>query len=320
MKTQTETPPLGIIDCLSAGFGAVAQKPSLLLIPLLLDMFLWLGLRLSLAPLVPELEMRLGAITRGMDDNSVQQFNQNMAGILDSYNLFSALSTWPLGVPSLLAGHDPGTAPLKTPLTIQVHSLSEFLAWLLVLTLTGLLFGSLYLGLIAQRTKGKRIVLSAWTRLLWLYWARIVGFVLLVLVGIFISSVPFFLAVELIAVILGPLLANLVLFAGVGMGTWGLFHLFFAVHGMLLDDMGILQAIGNSIALVHRHRFSAVGLLLIAVVIGMGLSTIWNFPSSESWLRLIAIAGNAFVNTGVAVATFVYYHERTAHTKDTPTD
>jgi hypothetical protein len=316
IDTQTETNPLGIIDSLSAGFSAVAQAPTLLLVSLLLDLFLWLGPRLSITPIVPELATRLRAITREIDDNSAELFDQNMAEILGSYNMFSALSTWPLGTPSLLAGNNPEISPLGTPLTIHVQELDELLAWLLSLTLAGLLLGSLYLGLIARWVSESRVDLKTWTRLAWLYWARIVTLVFVVLMGAFFLSVPFFLIVEIVAMILAPL-ASLMLLVGVGMGMWGLFHLFFAAHGILLDGLSVSQAVGNSVALVHRYRFSSVGLLLVAVVISLGLSTIWNIPPSESWMRLVAITGNAFINTGLATATFIYYRERASSFKKT---
>jgi hypothetical protein len=76
--------------------------------------------------------------------------------------------------------------------------------------------------------------------------------------------------------------------------------------------MSVRQAINSSVTTVHRYRPTSVGLLMVAVVISLGLNTIWNMPPSESWLRLVAIAGNAFVNTGLAMATFVFYRERTA--------
>jgi hypothetical protein len=310
MNAQTEAPPLGIIDSLSAGFSAVAQKPVLLLIPLLLDLFLWLGPRLSISPFASTLTTRLSPVTEETADNSVAFFEQNISEILGSYNLFSALSTWPLGAPSLLAGNDPGTGPLGSPQMVQLRTAQEVLTWFLGLVLAGLLLGSLYLGLIARWVAGNRIRLRTWSRLVWLYWARIVAFTFVALVGAFLVSVPFFLALELLALLLAPL-ASLVFLAGVGIGMWGLFHLFFAAHSILLYGTSVRRAIRSSVTLVRQNRLSSLGLLLVAVVISLGLTTIWNIPPSESWMRLVAITGNAFVNTGLVTATFVYYRERT---------
>jgi hypothetical protein len=317
MEAQTETAPLGIIDCLSAGFGAVAQRPSLLLIPLLLDLFLWLGPRLSIAPLAPELVTRLRTVAEGRVGNSADLFQQNTIEILGSFNLFSALSTWPLGAPSLLAGNDPGSSPFKSPPTIQLQGFDELLAWLLALTLGGLLLGSLYLSRIALWADKSHVGIRAWIKLVWLHWARIVALVFTVLLGAFILSMSFFLALEAVSLVFTPLAAPLLLL-GVGTGMWALFHLFFAVHGILVDGLTIPQAISNSVALVRQHPFSSVRLLVMAVVIDLGLSTIWNMPPSESWLRLIAIAGNAFINTGLATATFIYYCGRARSVRSIP--
>ena len=310
MKAQTETTPLSVIDSLNAGFSAVARKPSLLLIPLLLDLFLWVGPRLSITPIVADLAARLQKITGGTTDSSAALFEQNMSEILGSYNMFSALSTWPLGTPSLLAGNDLEAGPLGTLVTIQVQALDELLAWLLSLTLAGLLIGSLYLGFIARWTGGDHIPLRTWARFTWIHWARIVALVFVVLLGTFCLSVSFFLAVEIIARIFAPL-ASLLLVGGIGIAMWGLFHLFFAAHGILLEGLSVPQAIGNSVTLVRQYRFSSVGLLVVAVVISLGLGTIWHIPPTKSWMRLVAIFGNAFINTGLAAATFVFYRERT---------
>ncbi len=319
MKAQTQPAPMGNIDSLSAGFGAAAQMPGLLLVPRVLDLFLWLGPRLSISSIVSDLATRLQAVAGEMPQDSAALLEQDVAKILGNYNLFSALSTWPLGAPSLLAGHDLSTSPLGMPPMIHVQGLNALLAWLLSLTLLGLLVGSLYLGLIARWIEGNRVGLRAWIKLTWLYWARIVAFVLVTLVCSFFLSVLFFLIVETVVIVLAPL-ASLVFLAGVGMGMWGLSHLFFAVHGILLDGMKPLQAMRHSVKMVRRYRSSAVGLILIAIVINLGLSIIWNMPPSNSWMRLAAIAGNAFINTGLTAATFIYYRERApgSHLEDEP--
>src|SRR5215211_467087 len=48
-KLETLPPPPGVIGSLKAGFDVVAGHVFLILIPLLLDLFLWLGPRLSVS-------------------------------------------------------------------------------------------------------------------------------------------------------------------------------------------------------------------------------------------------------------------------------
>jgi hypothetical protein len=200
-------------------------------------------------------------------------------------------------------------ARVGPPILLQVHTWEGLLASLLALVLGGLFLGTLYLSLIARRLRGDPTSLRTWLRQAWIDWLRILVFVLIVLVSAVLSSVPFFLAVEMAALAAAPL-GSLLLLVGIGLGMWALFHLFFVAHGVLMGDLGLAEAIRNSIFLVSRYRLSSVGLLLVAVLISLGLTSIWSMPASDSWLRLVAIVGNAFVNTGLAVATFVFYRER----------
>jgi hypothetical protein len=39
---------------------------------------------------------------------------------------------------------------------------------------------------------------------------------------------------------------------------------------------------------------------------------IWDGIAPDSWLRLIAIGGNAFIATGLAMASLVFYQNRSA--------
>ncbi len=309
MQTQTDKMPLGIMDSLSAGFGTLAQKPILLLIPILLDLFLWFGPHLSAAPIIPELTTRLQTLASQSTDTSAEIFGRTLEEILGSYNLFSALSTWPLGIPSLLAGNEPGTNPLGINPVIKISSLGEFLVCLLLLVLLGLLLASLYFSLIARRVKGKSTSLRTWMMITGIHWGRIVASVALVLAGIFFLSIPFFLIVEVLGLIFGPL-ALLMSLAGTVAVVWGIFHLFFAVHSILIENASIPKAMINSIRLVRLYPYSAVGLLLATMLISLGLGKIWHMPPSESWTRLVGIFGNAFINTGLVTATFVYYRER----------
>ena len=59
MQAQMDSRPRGIIDSLGIGFSLVARRPILLVIPLLLDLFLWLGPRLSISTIASELALQL---------------------------------------------------------------------------------------------------------------------------------------------------------------------------------------------------------------------------------------------------------------------
>ena len=52
---QQATEPIGVLQSLSSGFDFVTRHPDLMLPPILLDVFLWLGPRLSAYPLFKSL-------------------------------------------------------------------------------------------------------------------------------------------------------------------------------------------------------------------------------------------------------------------------
>jgi len=55
-----------------------------------------------------------------------------------------------------------------------------------------------------------------------------------------------------------------------------------------------------------------MGLIGLSLAIYLGIGLIWdNFPI-DSWLWLVAIAGHALVATGLFLASFVYYQNRSS--------
>jgi hypothetical protein len=88
--------------------------------------------------------------------------------------------------------------------------------------------------------------------------------------------------------------------------------LLFVVHGVLLGGRGLLQAIWESVVLIHTQLPSIVGLLMLVLVIYEGLGFVWSLPSGDSWSLLVGILGNACIATGLTAATFVFYQERLA--------
>ena len=46
--------PLGVVGSLAAGFEMVGRHLGLIVLPVLIDLFLWLGPRVSIAPLVEQ--------------------------------------------------------------------------------------------------------------------------------------------------------------------------------------------------------------------------------------------------------------------------
>ena len=152
--------PLGVIGSLTAGFEMVGRHLWLISLPVLLDLFLWLGPRLSLVSLL----QRSAAILRTQpmpDSTTARQFEQAMQLLMQfggQFNLLSLLSALPLlNVPSLLARHAPETvSPLGEPHIQLITSVLGLMAWGVVLIPIGLVLGFLYLNSLARRVRAMR--------------------------------------------------------------------------------------------------------------------------------------------------------------------
>ena len=96
-------PPVGVIESLSIGFETVVSHIWLIVIPVVLDVFVWLGPRLS----VSSLSQRFTAIWAALQQQSAGgapsatdiQFLNDLS---ERLNVFSLFSTAPVGVPSLM--------------------------------------------------------------------------------------------------------------------------------------------------------------------------------------------------------------------------
>src|SRR5512138_3428373 len=103
-KPEEFPPPPGVIGSLRAGFDAVSSHVVLILLPAVLDIFLWLGPRLSMNKLIgpvlpsnfkwmPELPL-FSAVDPKETAQALEHFNL--------LSLLSKLQLFPIGVSSLL--------------------------------------------------------------------------------------------------------------------------------------------------------------------------------------------------------------------------
>lgn len=315
---EKATGPLGVIDCLAAGFETLGRNLWLVALPVLLDLFLWLGPRLKITPLLQAVVAFLVAqpVPDPETARQVAQAAELLELLGEQFNLLSLLGALPLlDVPSLLAHHAPGAVlPLGEPRELLITSALALMAWVAVLVPTGLALGFLYLNSLAGRVlvmrpleaeqaveassgmgKAVRVLLFV-AGLLMI--GMVVGLLWMLLVGT--------------ATAIAQSLGFLAWAFGVGLMGYVALHLLFVVHGILLGGQGLLRAIWDSILLIHTQFPSVLGLVVLVVLIYEGLGYVWSLPSGDTWLLLVGILGNGCIVTGLTAATFVFYQERVA--------
>jgi hypothetical protein len=84
----------------------------------------------------------------------------------------------------------------------------------------------------------------------------------------------------------------------------------FTPHGIALHRMPLGRAVNTSILIVRANLTPTAGLVAVMVAISIGMNVIWGALAVDSWLRLVAIVGNAIIGAGLIVASLLFYRNR----------
>ena len=318
LTARREAPPTGVIETLSAGFTAVNRQLWVLLLPVLLDLFLWLGPHVSYSPLVGPVvvnatdwtrQVALGPrrASRGADVlNAFDETRQWLIARSDEVNGFEALTWGPLALPSV------ATLPSASDDLAFVSGWADGLALLGASLALGILLGGwFYAGLAAASTGARGGPLEAGRgapRAV----LDVLGLVaVLVLTGLLLG-VPVLLLIGFTAVVSPPVavLGSLLLFAG---GLFATVHLFFAVDAVFISRAGPLAAIQRSVGLVRRQLWPSVALILLTWLILAGMGRVWDLLANglqSPYGVGLAIIGNAYIASGLIAAGMIFYLER----------
>ncbi len=313
-SSRQKTPVLGVIDALSAGYDLVNHRPWLILVPVLLDLCLWWGPRLSVAPLIMDL---LRFTTPPVDigpeyAQTMEQARLALTQMAQEFNLFGLLAAGFLGVPSLVSVSSMGLGLLQDPpLVFQVSS------WLLVFPLAlGLLagamwIGALYLSPLAQVVRDDKVDLLALLKQFWATGWRFMVFLGLILGVLVFAGLPATLLLSLVMV-WNPNIASFVLGLAWIVVLWTGFYLFFAVQSLTVGQAGVLRSLWNSLNVVRWNLGATLGLVVVVNVIQRGLPLAWQLLAAEPWGFPLGIFGNAYIGAGLMATSMLFYKQRFA--------
>ncbi len=298
--------PVGVFRSLSAGFDRIAARPILILPPLILDLFLWLGPRLTIPVFIQRISSYL-IIPTGADKTLVEQVQLIRDSFLEfgeRLNLFTILSSLPAGVSSLMSTRMPAETPFGQIEPMRLFSPAIILLVWLGLIILGQGFGTQFHLWIAQQVAPREELANGWKA-----WARMA-----LLAGMFyVSSLIFGLGIALIASVMAlfmPVLGLIVAFLGFTFAFWLLVYLFFTPHGIVRYRLGIFRAMLESATLVRWNLIPAMGYLGLAFLITWLTNQVWQLPDEHSWYLILAIAGHAFVSATLLAGSYVFYQGR----------
>jgi hypothetical protein len=304
-KQENVTPLPGVAATIGAGFELVTRHLWLAAVPVVLDLFLWLGPRLGFNALIEQLIDRLATMPMIVDPQPMLEV------MLARTNLFTYLSVALVGVPALMTGLTPEKTPLQ-PAVVEVTGWGEWAGFFLGLTLVGLLLAAVYYTLIARAVGGPEArqwdnvaVHSGRT------FARLIGLSILFVFLMALILIP----VSMVGAVLGLLsqfAATIVVLAAPVLLLWLVIFMSYTPQGMALNRRPFFPALLESVRIFQLNLIPASGLLLLVVLITQVMNWLMLSADDGSWLTLASVLGHAFVSTALVTAMFIFYRDRYA--------
>lgn len=309
-ETTLEVSPPRLIKALKEGFNTVANHIGLIILPVVLDIFIWLGPRLRLenllTPIVEQMTKTLSTVNTADMQAMITSATEAWNILLEQLNLTSSLSTFPIGLPSLMKGIATNQSPLGSPTMIEMPSFASTVLTFLGFVILGIILGGIYLSAISRRTAPEPAALDISKTAIQV----INGFVLtiILIIILFVLSIPIFFMVSIVA-LFSPALSQIALLGVSFVLLWLLVPLLFSPHGIFAYQLSAPRAILTSIRLV-RAFLPGVGMFLLTVILlAQGLDILWQAAPGTSWLTLVGITGHAFIYTAILAASFIYYRQ-----------
>lgn len=309
MNSLSERPPR-LFATLVKGFNLVASKVYLILIPIAVDLALWLGPKLRIKdlflPYLNSLTSNMLKISPEELVETVKTSNTLWNSLLEQFNLFTTIRTIPIGIPSLIARESPITSPLGNTLLMETPSLRIGIAVFGILLMVGFFLGTVYFNMLS-RSSNPEPEKFEWKRLFTQYAQTLLLFVILIAVMIMIA-IPVFVLISIFSLI-NAAIGQFFLMALIFIGLWILVPLVFSPHGIFALDQKAFPSMLLSMRMV-RFFLPGTGLfIVVCALISEGLNLLWTVPPTTSWLTLLGIGGHAFIVTALIAASFLYFRE-----------
>lgn len=308
-RTRTEgfPPPPGIINSLKAGFDAIAAHVSTIILPILLNLFFWLGPRLRMDAFFNSIKGDVISIWQagGVPAAEIQKMIDGYEQLLPTINFFWFVRTLPIGISSLIFPEVNPTTPLGTPAILQVSAVS-LIGWCFLLTLIGWVGGSLYFRSVARIAMADAEEDTQVGMLRAIVQTILLSIAFTIL--IFVIGLPLVVVVSIVLQ-LNEFLANILVLVLSLASMWLVVPLFFWPHGLFVKKQNFITSIITSIQMARFTLPTSSMFILVVFLLTVGLNYLWVIPPANSWMTLFGIFGHSFVATGLLAASFIYYRD-----------
>jgi hypothetical protein len=321
LAARRQAQPTGVIETLSAGYSAVNHHLWVLLLPILLDVFLWFGPHVSYSPLVGPVVTHASEWTRQvalgprrapsnpdlLNSLKLDETRQWLIDRADEVNGLSLLAWGPIALPSVAA------LPSPNEDLAFVSGWVDGLTLLLASIGVSLLLGGWFYGGLAAASGGLRNGPVDAGRGTPRAVVGVLGLVGVVLGIALLLGLPVLLLIGFAALVSPPVAILGTVLVAAGM-LFGAVHLFFAVDAIFVSHAGPLAAIQRSVAVVRRHLRPSVSLIVLTWLILAGMARVWDVLASNlqsPYGVALGILGNAYIASGLIAAGMIFYTQRT---------
>jgi hypothetical protein len=304
-----------VIQALLSGFNTIASKPYLILLPVILDLFLWLGPAWRVVDAFRPFIQGLSNIPNMIGSDyaeMVQSYQDLLQEVLNNFNLATSLRTLPIGVPSLMVGELPFINPMGHPFIIDLKTNLQVVALWLLFLLFGFFLGNFYFQNISRQvmpSNEKETIKDSFRIFL-----QIILMPILLLFILLILSIPVLFLVTVVTLI-NPVFGEFVIFVVGVIILWVLMPLIFTPHSIYLYKQNLIAAMMTSISVVRVSMGRTAWFVLASFVLIRGLDILWRSPAVDSWFLLIGILGHAFIVSSVIASSFHYFLDATKFTQ-----
>jgi hypothetical protein len=294
-----------LIETITQGFEAVNRRLWVVPILFVLDLFYWLGPRISLQPLIDQLIRLSQALNVPNQEPLSQPMVEQLRTVGDPLNLgrFELLN-WANTLMQSITAPPPPIAPV----TWQITSVGALLGALVSLNLLALVVMMLYLIPLADAIRGAPLAMPSLRRVGKVF-GSLLGVVGIVLGIMLLFCIPFALLISFTS-LLSPALGSLVASLWLAFLVWLMFTAYFSFDAVIVSGVGPIRALLTSLFIVQRSFWAAIGLYLIGRLILTGMNVIWQMMSASGFGLVLAMAGSAYISCGLAAAHLIFYRDR----------
>lgn len=317
----------GVNETVASGLSLPLGRPWLLIIPIMLDLLLWLGIQIPISRLTSPLVELL--IDQGGENGELaadqltlvgetSRLNDLLAAMIPSVfsglsqdNLFNVVTN--VFAPGLTNGVDRRELPsvwanigqnLADPGSI-ISILGLGLVFLVVASLVAVSWRvPLAMAITRQHMSAGALVTYTFRS-----WVRFIGFIALVVVAASVLVIPLVLVAGIL-LLLGLNLAALVTLFLVMAASLVAIYARFVLESIIIDDIGPIRALKRSAMVTQAFFGPMVRFSIASVLLATGALRLWDVMVSSPPGLPVAILANSFLGTGLAIASMMFYYDR----------